>query len=705
MKDQSLRALIVEDSDDDTQLVLQALKKGGYNPVHERVETAAAMKKAFKEKQWDIILCDYSLPKFNAPSAIAVLKESNIDIPIIVVTGTVGEETAAECMRLGAQDYILKGNMSRLCPAIARELEDAKVRNKKKQAEENLRESERKYRNIYHYANVGLFETSIEEAKIIICNQYYCDLAGFPDVESALGKDIMQLYVNPGDREEVKKVLRTQGYITNHLLQLKNRLTNRIFWVEFNARVNPSRNIIEGSLIDVTERKKAEEDLSLSEERFRLLSEATFEAIAIHDEGVLLNANGQYFKMFGYEPGEALGEEMISVTFVPEVLDFAKKQIATGSLEPYESVGVKKDGTRFPIEIRARKMEYKGRIVRFEVIRDITERKQAEEALKVGEELYRTIFENTGTSMILIEEDMTISMANEEFVRNTGYSLDEIKERMKWTEIVHPDDLKRMIEQHRLRRESHGGRALPSYEFRYITKTGDLRDTLLTIKLVPGTKKSIASLIDITERKHAEAKLKQTLDSFEKAIGTTIQVLASAVESRDPYTAGHQLRVADLACAIATEIGFPQEKIEGIRMASSIHDIGKLSIPAEILVKPTKLTNIEFSLIKEHAKSGYEMLKDVESPWPLAEIVYEHHERMNGSGYPRNLKGVEILMESRILAVADVVEAMASHRPYRPGFGIEAALEEIEKNKGILYDNAVTDACLKLFREKDYQLT
>ena len=139
-------------------------------------------------------------------------------------------------------------------------------------------------------------------------------------------------------------------------------------------------------------------------------------------------------------------------------------------------------------------------------------------------------------------------------------------------------------------------------------------------------------------------------------------------------------------------------------MIGSIHDIGKLSVPSEILSKPTKLTDIEFSLVKEHPRSGYEMLKDVESLWPLAETVYQHHERINGSGYPRNLKGNEILVEARILAVADVVEAMASHRPYRSSLGIEAALEEIEKNKGILYDDAVADACLRLFREKSYQL-
>jgi putative nucleotidyltransferase with HDIG domain len=208
---------------------------------------------------------------------------------------------------------------------------------------------------------------------------------------------------------------------------------------------------------------------------------------------------------------------------------------------------------------------------------------------------------------------------------------------------------------------------------------------------------------DITERKLAEEKLQQTLESLKKAVGTTIQVLVSALEARDPYTAGHQSRTAHLTSAIATEMGLPQDKIEGIHMASIIHDIGKLAIPAEILTKPSKLTKLEFNLIKEHSNSGYEMLKDVESPWPLAQIIYQHHERIDGSGYPRNLKGDEILLEARILSVADVVEAMASHRPYRASLGIEKALKEIEKNKGILYDDAVADACLRLFLEKGYK--
>jgi putative nucleotidyltransferase with HDIG domain len=189
-----------------------------------------------------------------------------------------------------------------------------------------------------------------------------------------------------------------------------------------------------------------------------------------------------------------------------------------------------------------------------------------------------------------------------------------------------------------------------------------------------------------------------------KALEATIQAIASIVETRDPYTAGHQRRVAVLAAAIATDMGLTTDQIAGLRTASIIHDIGKISIPAEILTKPTKLSAIEFRLIKTHALSGYDILKDIEFPWPLARIVLEHHERIDGSGYPYGLTGEKVLLESKILAVADAVEAIASDRPYRPARGIDIALEEIEKNKGSIYDIVVADVCLRLFKEKAFQL-
>ncbi len=469
MKDQSLRILIVEDSEDDTLLIIRNLKKGGYSPVYERVETTAAMKKALQEKQWDIILCDYKMPEFDAPSAIALLKEANIDIPLIIVSGTMGEETAVECMRLGAQDYIMKGNLFRLCPAIARELKDVEVKNRQKQTEsqreavlEALRQSEEKYRSILETIQEGYFEV---------------DFAGnFTFFNDSLCRNL--------------------GYSKEELMGMNNRQYT---------------------------------DKEYSKKLFQAFNK-------VYNTG---------------EPTEGFDWQII-----------------------------RKDGTKRYVE-------------------------------------------------------SSVSLQKDSSGKPTG--------------------------------------------FRGIAR-------------------------DVTERKQAEEKLLLTLESLRKAFGTIIKVMVSAVEMRDPYTSGHQIRSADLARAIATEMGLPQDKINGIRLAGSIHDIGKLSIPAEILSKPSKLTNIEFSLIKEHSRVGYEMLKDVESPWPLAQIVYQHHERIDGSGYPKNLKGDEIIIEASIMAVADVVEAMASHRPYRPALGIKAALEEIKKNKGILYDEAVADTCLRLFLEKNYQI-
>ena len=201
----------------------------------------------------------------------------------------------------------------------------------------------------------------------------------------------------------------------------------------------------------------------------------------------------------------------------------------------------------------------------------------------------------------------------------------------------------------------------------------------------------------------AEGEAKKSLDKLQKAFGAIIQVLEKTVEIRDPYTAGHQRRVADLAGKIAEEMGLSADRIDGIRITGIIHDIGKIHIPAEILSKPKALTGIEFSLIKTHPQVGADILEAIEFPWPVEKIVLQHHERVDGSGYPHGLSKKDILLESRIIGVADVVEAMASHRPYRPALGIDKALKEISDNRSILYDKDVVDICLKLFNEKKYQ--
>lgn len=218
-----------------------------------------------------------------------------------------------------------------------------------------------------------------------------------------------------------------------------------------------------------------------------------------------------------------------------------------------------------------------------------------------------------------------------------------------------------------------------------------------------GKKAYLASLRDITNRKRMQQRLQRSLDNLKEVMDGTIRAMALAVEMRDPYTSGHQHRVAQLAQAIAEEISLPADTIEGVYMAASIHDIGKISLPAEILSKPRKLTEIERKMIQAHSKVGYDILNGIDFSWPIAQIVLQHHERMDGSGYPHGLGGKEVLIEARIVGVADVVETMASHRPYRPAMGLDRALEEVFKNKGRLYDEKVVNACLILFNEKGFE--
>ena len=227
----------------------------------------------------------------------------------------------------------------------------------------------------------------------------------------------------------------------------------------------------------------------------------------------------------------------------------------------------------------------------------------------------------------------------------------------------------------------------------YIVKPFDFGELRAKLDRIEREKKVMWQL------QQSNSELRKSFEKLRKTMEGTIQAMAMTVEKRDPYTAGHQRRVASLATAIAREMGVPDQQIEGLHLAGVIHDLGKIYVPAEILSKPARLNEIEFAMIKTHPQTGYEILKTIEFPWPIAQIVYQHHERIDGSGYPRGLDSGDILVEARILSVADVVEAMASHRPYRAALGADVALEEIERMRGSHFDPEPVDACLALFRE------
>ncbi|MBA7519389.1 Cyclic di-GMP phosphodiesterase response regulator RpfG [subsurface metagenome] len=224
------------------------------------------------------------------------------------------------------------------------------------------------------------------------------------------------------------------------------------------------------------------------------------------------------------------------------------------------------------------------------------------------------------------------------------------------------------------------------------------------IKEFKKMREKVAGLEEVKlEYNQVDKKLKQTYKKLQKFIEGTAYIIMKVVETRDPYSIGHQQRVSKLATVIAREMKLPQDKIEGIRIASLVHDIGKVNLPTEIISKPGKLIEVEFNLIKNYPKVGYDILKKVDFPWPIAEIVLQHQEKIDGSGYPRGLKGDEICIEAKILGVANVVEAMSSYKSYRPALSIDEALAEISKNKNILFDPKVVDICLKLFKEKGFK--
>jgi PAS domain S-box-containing protein/putative nucleotidyltransferase with HDIG domain len=334
------------------------------------------------------------------------------------------------------------------------------------------------------------------------------------------------------------------------------------------------------------------------------------------------------------------------------------------------------------------------------VVHNITERKIAEQALRKSEERYRFLVDNANDA-IFIAQDGLIKFPNPKTLEILGYSEDELV-RTPYTDLVHPDD-RGMLSEFRQKRVG-GKEATSTYSLRVRSRAGEeIWAQISSVPIVWEDRPATLNFVrDITIQKKAEEELRNSIDKLRKITGATIQAMAQTVEVRDPYTAGHQKRVADLARAIATRMGLSSDRVDGIRMAGVIHDIGKISVPAEILSKPGLLTPLEFSLIKTHSQIGYDILKDIEFPWDIATMVLQHHERLDGSGYPQGVIGERILLEARILTVADVVEAMASHRPYRPSLGLDKAMEEVKDKKGRFYDPDVVDACIGLFTENKF---
>jgi PAS domain S-box-containing protein/putative nucleotidyltransferase with HDIG domain len=354
----------------------------------------------------------------------------------------------------------------------------------------------------------------------------------------------------------------------------------------------------------------------------------------------------------------------------------------------YETVHLRKNGTRYPAKAYLQLTTFMNKPAFLATVLDLSENRASEEALSKSEEKYRAIFENAQIGMFQTAiNDGKMLECNERAAQALGYTnrFDCIKSFISTEHYVDQGERKKMLS------ELNKNGAVENFEAQLELDNGSVIWIRFSAKLNPEKGCLDGVVEDVTEEKRIQMQLR---DSFKEIV----RVVSRTVSARDPYTAGHQIRVAQLAVAIAEEMGLNKDQVKGVWMGAKIHDIGKIQIPAELLSKPTKLTRAEFEIMRSHPKAGFNILKGIEFPWPITQMVHQHHERMDGSGYPQGLKGEEIQMEARIISVADTVEAMASHRPYRPALGVKKALEEITAQSGKHYDPLPVEACVELFR-------
>lgn len=454
----------------------------------------------------------------------------------------------------------------------------------------------------------------------------------------------------------------------------------------------------------------AEEALRNSEARYRAITQSASDAIVTSDEeGIIRGWNIGGRKIFGYSEEEALGQPLTMLMpqrFQEKHLKGMNRFLAGGASRTLGTTvtmyGLTRSGKEFPLELSLSQWETNEGRFFTGIIHDISKRMLSEQSLQQSEERFRALIEQS-LAGIYISESGVYQYANPRMEQLLGYGPGKLV-GLCVEDIVVEEDLPIVKSE---RDKLHDGATSTAFEVRAQRKDGSIITLGVQGSLFKfdGSSATIGMAQDISDKKHAEEKIIRYVAQLESAFKSSVNVATTLVEMRDPYTAGHQRRVAQVAVAIGAELGFDTYRQEGLRVAGHLHDVGKITIPAEILSKPGKLTAIEYQLIQCHSQSGYEVLNKIEFHWPVAQVARQHHERLDGSGYPQGLKGEEIILEARIMAVADVVEAMSSHRPYRPGLGIEAALAEIKRGRGTIYDPGVSDACIKLFLEKEFTIS
>jgi putative nucleotidyltransferase with HDIG domain/PAS domain S-box-containing protein len=674
-----------------------------------------------------------------------------------MVTGALGEEAAIALLNAGAKDYVLKCNLLRLPSAVKRVISVERGIRARKTAERALSAANILLRTTERIAHVGGFDLDID-SRSVVCSEEVDRILGLSADDPAPSLRRFVSRIHPADRARVY-----EAFVASRQQSAAFDIKFRIVRPDGTERViqsygevisdesdRPTR--LRGTVHDVTERERTADALRASELRLKtILGSVQAGVIMIDPEThTIIDVNAAAARLFGAPVEAIIGARChrfvcpadvgkCPITDLGQVVDNSERVLLTFA------------GGAVPIIKTVSRVILNGRAYLIECLLDNTDRKRAEQGLLrmnrtlktlsagnealvrakseagLWQDMCRVIVEVGGYSLAwvgIVQHDAARSVSPVARAGEAGGYLESMQ--ITWADEKrgqgpHGRAIRsgeRQIAQNLETDPSmapwleSAGKARfpatcifplkdPSGVFAVLTIDAGTADAFDgdQVKLLQELADDLAFGIR-SMREHAahEAMDKRWRASLEATVGA----IANTVEMRDPYTAGHQQRVAKLAVAIARELRLSEHEVEGIYLAGILHDVGKIDIPAEILNKPGKLTPLQYQLIQTHAQSGYDIVKGVDFPWPIAQMVLQHHERLDGSGYPQGLKGEQIIPEARIIAVADVVEGMMSHRPYRPMLGIEAALAEIEKGKGRLFDPATVDACIALFRERRF---
>ena len=594
-----------------------------------------------------------------------------------------------------------------------------------RKAEKALQESQRELQAVFDGVRDGiaLFDVT---GRLIGVNKRVLEVGGYTADELA-GRSFDQLDMfGPQDIAKMVSILAPvlSGAESPPLeLEVVTKSGQRLI---LDVRVTPlkrDKDVIGAIAVlrDITERKQAEAELRESEGRYRLVADNVQDVIIAMDMNLRpIYVSPSIERLTGYKVEEATARSL-EETLTAASLETATRAFADGLSQDLKSAGATRELMMIELELRCKDgstvwAEFALSFMRdangrpsgvLAVVRDVDGRRRAQQALSESEKRYRLLAENVSDVIWVTDVNLRPTYVSPSIQRLLGFGADESLFR-GLEDALSPsssdkvrDIVAKLMAADRDGEESAEFQHPVEIELRRRDGSTVCVDTTVTVirDLAGHPVQFLGVLRDVTERKQAEEQVQQSCQKLEKTLEGTIQAIRAMVDARDRYTAGHQQRVTELACAIAEAMGLSSEQVQAVHVAGLLHDVGKILLPTEILTKPGRLNEIEFAMIRTHSKAGHDILESIEFPWPIAKMVLQHHERVNGTGYPDGVRGEEILMEARILAVADVVEAMSSHRPYRPALSLDKALDEITRNRGVLYDPLVADACVRVFME------